>query len=205
MNGYVALLRGINVGGNNIIPMRALASTFEAAKLTSVRTYIQSGNVLFETREDDARALEVRLEKAVKRAHGCDIKIVVRSKDELANLIEGVPRAWKQGDREMRYNVVFLRHEIDKKEIVAELKPKLDFEEVTYRPGVLYWSARAADVTRTSMAKLSAHKIYPYVTVRNLNTTKKLFDLLVTDSSSASRGKAPAAAGAAAAKAKPRK
>src|SRR5690349_11738209 len=76
---YVALLRGINVGGNNIIPMKALAKTFEKLGLASVRTYIASGNVLFETTEKDARKLEERIAAAVKKSHACAAKVVVRS------------------------------------------------------------------------------------------------------------------------------
>lgn len=175
---YVALLRGINVGGKNIIPMRALAETFERLKLSSVRTYIQSGNVLFQAAGSDPRSLEKRIERALKRAHACEAKVVVRSADEMARIVKGPPRAWKRPEPDARYNVVFVRHEIDAASLVDELKPKPDLEEVSYRPGVLYWSARAKDLSRTAMAKLSSHRIYPFVTVRNLNTTKKLAELL---------------------------
>src|SRR5436190_8784382 len=109
---YVALLRGINVGGNNIIPMKALSKTFEKLGLESVRTYIASGNVLFESDERDARALEVRIEKAVEKAHRCAAKVVVRSAAEMKKVVAGIPRNWDAGDRDVRYNVLFLRHEI---------------------------------------------------------------------------------------------
>ena len=164
MTRYVALLRGINVGGNNIIPMKALAQTFERLKLASVRTYIQSGNVLFETTERDARALEVKIERALKRAHACEAKVVVRGKDEMARVIAGLPRSWKRAVPDKRYNVLFLRHEIDSESILADLAPKPGIEEVSYGPGVLYWSAGpseavlASDLSARHRAKPQHHE-----------------------------------------------
>jgi uncharacterized protein (DUF1697 family) len=175
---YVALLRGINVGGNNVIPMAALSKTFEGIELSSVKTYIQSGNVLFQTAETDPRVLEVRLERALTRAHRYEAKVVVRSLAEMAVVIEGLPSAWKRADVTMRYNVLFLRHEIDSEAILDGLSPKGNLERVSYAPGVLYWSARTSDLARTAMVKLSSKAIYKQLTVRNLNTTKKIFDLM---------------------------
>jgi len=143
-----------------------------------VRTYIASGNVLFETTEKDARKLEERIEAAVKKSHRCAAKVVVRSDAEMKKVIVGIPRDWNSDDPDMRYNVVFLRHEIDAKKVLDGIKPKLGVEVVAYKPGVLYWSAHRKDIPRTTMAKLSTLPIYQHVTVRNLNTTRKLAELL---------------------------
>jgi uncharacterized protein (DUF1697 family) len=176
---YVALLRGINVGGNNIIPMSELSRTFEKMRLASVKTYIQSGNVLFQSEDEDARDLERRIERALTKAHRYEAKVVLRTKLEMAAVIEGMPRGWKRPDESTRYNVVFLRHEIDSESVLDGLAPTKQIEQVSYRPGVLYWSAKASDAPRTAMAKLSSHEIYPHVTVRNLNTTRKLHELML--------------------------
>jgi uncharacterized protein (DUF1697 family) len=175
---YVALLRGINVGGNNVIPMAALSKTFEGMGLSSVKTYIQSGNVLFQTGDADPRGLEARVEHALTKAHRYDARVVVRSLEDMTGVMEGLPRAWKRADATMKYNVLFLRHEIDSEAILDGLAPKTDLEQVSYKPGVLYWSARTSDLARTSMGKLSSRAIYQQITVRNLNTTKKIFDLM---------------------------
>lgn len=175
---HVALLRGINVGGNNIIPMRELAATFEALGLTNVKTYIQSGNVLFASAIRDPRALEKRIEAALRKTHRCDAKVVVRSREEMLALERSLPASWRRRDPARRYNVLFLRHTIDSKDVLDDLKPKPDIEEVTYRPGVLLWSASIEHVTRTAMAKLASMPLYQHVTVRNLNTTLKLCELL---------------------------
>jgi uncharacterized protein (DUF1697 family) len=174
---FVALLRGINVGGNNVIPMAALAQTFEALGLDAVKTYIASGNVLFRA-DGDARKLEVRIERALTKAHRYDATVVLRSRDEMARVIDALPRAWRRPVPTQRYNVIFLRHEIDSESILDGLAPKQGIEEVTYCPGALLWSAKTSDLARTSMAKLSSKPIYKKVTVRNLNTAKKIFELM---------------------------
>ncbi len=175
---YVALLRGINVGGNNIIPMKALVATFEGLKLANVSTFIASGNVLFESPERDARALEKRIEKALSKAFDYDATVVVKSKAEMDRIVDGLPTSWKRVDAKRKYNVVFLRHEIDDATILDGLAPKPGIEEVAYGPGAIYWSAKTSDLARTSMVKLSSKAIYKHVTVRNLNTTKKIHELL---------------------------
>jgi len=74
--------------------------------------------------------------------------------------------------------VIFLRHTIDSEKILAELEVKQDIEEVVYRPGTLLWSAQVSELTRTNMLKLSSRKMYQEMTIRNLNTTRKLHELM---------------------------
>jgi uncharacterized protein (DUF1697 family) len=88
---WLALLRGINVVGRNKVPMRTLASALESGGFQSVRTYIQSGNVLFRTSSSDPRALARRIERLVARNFGCAPTVLVISKAELAAAIRGNP------------------------------------------------------------------------------------------------------------------
>jgi uncharacterized protein (DUF1697 family) len=173
---FVALLRGINVGGNNIVSMRALKESFERLGFTDVSTYINSGNVLFKSKIADPRKLETKIEKMLAAEH-VPCKVVVRSADEMARVVKSLPKTWN-GDSNWRYNVIFLRHTIDSNEIVAALNAKPDIESVTYVPGTLFWSAKVSDITKTAMLKLSSQKIFQDMTVRNLNTTKKLHELM---------------------------
>lgn len=175
---YVALLRGINVGGNNIIKMVDLVKTFEKLGFTTVRSYIQSGNVLFTAQEKDPRVVEVQLEQALTKAHKYAATVVVKSEKEIAKIIKNIPSNWDKAT-DIKCNVIFLRHTIDSKKILKELHPKEGIEEVTYGPGALYWSAKTNTLTRSEMIKLSRSSLYKEMTVRNLNTTKKLSDLLL--------------------------
>ena len=174
---FVALLRGINVGGNNMIKMSALKDSFQRLGFKDVATYINSGNVLFKTKETDARKIEKKIERMLADEYRLPCKVVIRSAAEMANLVKKLPKDWT-GDKDWRYNVIFLRHTIDSKEIVAALKFKPGIENVIYVPGTLLWSAQARDVPRTAMVKLSSHKMFQDMTVRNLNTTRKLHELM---------------------------
>ena len=175
---YVALLRGINVGGNNIIPMKALAATFERLGFAGVRTYIQSGNVLFRSDSRDARALERRIETALQKDFGCDSRVVVRSRIEMQTLARTLPRSWKKPDPANRYYVMFLRHTVDSEDVLDRLASKPDIEEVVYRPGAVLWSADISRLSRSATAKFVSTPLYKDVTIRNLNTTMKLCALL---------------------------
>jgi uncharacterized protein (DUF1697 family) len=174
---FVALLRGVNVGGNNMISMKLLKESFEAIGFTSVSTYINSGNIIFQSKENDPRKLERKIEQMLSTGYQLDSKVVVRSLAEMEKLVNALPPSWND-DSDWRYNVIFLRHTIDSETILAELPFKNDIEQVVYRPGALLWSAQVNELTRTSMAKLSSRKIFQDMTVRNLNTTKKLYELM---------------------------
>ena len=174
---FVALLRGVNVGGNNMIKMSELKKSFEGMGFAQVATYINSGNVIFKTKESDARKLETKIEKMLLQEYQLDSKVVVRTLPEMVKLVKSLPVSWNS-DSDWRYNVMFLRHTVDSNKILADLPVKSDIEELDYRPGALLWSIKVSDANRTNLAKFGSHKLYREVTVRNLNTTRKLYDLM---------------------------
>jgi uncharacterized protein (DUF1697 family) len=176
-NTFVALLRGINVGGNNMVPMKSLKASFERLGFEDVSTYIASGNVLFRTAERDPRKLEATIDPMLARDYGLKGKTVVRSQPEMARLVRKIGRTW-DGDPAWRYNVIFLRHTIDSRSILADLSPKPDIEHVVYCPGTLLWSARVDSLTRTTMLKLASRPMYQEMTIRNVNTTTKILELM---------------------------
>ena len=177
LNVFVALLRGVNVGGNNMISMSALKKSFEGMGFAQVTTYINSGNIVFKTKEADARKLERKIEQMMAKEYKLDSKVVVRDLSEMERLVKSLPSDWTD-DSTRRFNVIFLRHTIDSKDILADLPANSDIEEIVYRPGTLLWSAQMTEWNRTSLAKLSSRKLFQDMTVRNLNTTKKLYDLM---------------------------
>ena len=174
---FVALLRGVNVGGNNMISMKSLKESFTTMGFKQVTTYINSGNIVFKSKEVDARKLESKIEKMLSRDYQLESKVVVRSLAEMEKVVKSLPRSWDD-DSSWRHNVMFLRHTIDSEKILADLPTKSDIEEVVYRPGTVLWSAQATQLNQTNMAKLASRKIFQDMTVRNLNTTKKLYELM---------------------------
>jgi len=174
---FVALLRGVNVGGNNMISMKSLKASFEAMGFTNVSTYINSGNIIFQSKEDDPRKLEKKIEQMLSSDYQLESKVVLRSLPELEKLVKALPQNW--GDNsDWRFNVIFLRHSIDSEKILDELPANSDIEEVLYRPGTLLWSVQASEANRSKFVKLSSRKNFKDMTVRNLNTTRKLYDLM---------------------------
>jgi uncharacterized protein (DUF1697 family) len=104
---YVALLRGINVGGKHIVPMKHLAEIFDAAKCVDVKTYIQSGNVIFTAPPKLASKLPAVLARAIEARFGFPVRVVLRSRDELAQVAAGNPFL-KAGLPEKTLHVYFL-------------------------------------------------------------------------------------------------
>jgi uncharacterized protein (DUF1697 family) len=174
---YVALLRGINVGGNNMVSMKSLKASFERLGFEDVQTYINSGNVLFRATEADARSVEEQIDGMLAREHGLKGRTVVRSDAEMARVVKTIEKEWKP-DPDWKYNVIFLRHTLDPKRVVEGFELKPDIERVVCCPGTLLWSARTSSIGRTTMLKLSSRAIYQEMTVRNVNTTKKILELM---------------------------
>lgn len=117
---YVAFLRGINVGGKSIVSMAAIKEALVDLGLSNVRTYINSGNVVFSTRASDSQKLGARIEKALEERTGIPIKVLVMDLKSLKKLVDAIPRNWVD-DRTMRTYVLLLWTEIDDRKILERL------------------------------------------------------------------------------------
>ena len=175
---YVALLRGINVGGNNKISMAELKVNFEKQGLQQVRTYINSGNVIFKSEEKDTRKLEKLIEAAIEKQFSMKVPVVILSEAQLQRILKDAPPKWMKND-EWKYNYVILKPPYEMDEVVAsigELKP--DIEAMTAGDGVLYQSMSIKLFGRTTTGKLAGKPVYKLMTIRNHNTLSKLEQLL---------------------------
>ena len=173
---YVALLRGINVGGKSLIKMAALKECVEAIGHGEVRTYIASGNVLFDSKERSGPKLDAQFERAIEKTFGLPVRVVVRSGAEIQRIAEHVPKAWI-GAADLRVTVAFLLRGNDARTVARGLKPKDGIDEVVVAPGALIWAIRHDAITRTGL-KLVGTPVYKQMTLRNLNTTLKLAELV---------------------------
>lgn len=174
---YVAWLRGINVGGNNAVSMKVLAKLFEELGFTQVKTYINSGNIIFETKTTNPRTLETQIERALAKTFRFPIKTVVNTRTQIEYILKHLPKSWSKPE-DKRCNVIFLRHTIDSKALLKQFKPKPEIEEIKYVPGALLWSALTSDLTKSNMLKLIGTPIYKEMTIRTLNTVKKILVLM---------------------------
>ena len=121
---YVALLRGINVGGNKLIKMKELTRIFTDAGLKNVRTYIASGNVIFESGSANTAALNRRIEKALQKALGYDVTVVLRTLSEIESIVNRNPFRKYEASKDVMLCVVFLANE-------PTTKPKLPLVSLT--------------------------------------------------------------------------
>ena len=174
---YVALLRGINVGGRTLVKMADLKACFEDLGFDEVSTYIASGNVLFESDEGDAAALATTIEAAVEQRFELPVKVVVLDRQAYGRIVEAIPKPWI-GDGTVRANVAFVRRGTDARQVVRELEPDAAIEEVKAVDGAILWATRRDSLNRSVMRKLIGGAAYKELTVRNLNTTLKLHELL---------------------------
>ena len=119
---YAAFLRGINVGGKNLLPMKDLAKMFEAAGCTDVRTYIQSGNVVFTANDAVAGAIGPEISRRIEKKFGLRVPVVVRSVKEMKKVAASHPHVKKGVD--LRWvHVCFLLDKPDAK-LIAVLDPE---------------------------------------------------------------------------------
>ena len=179
MNTYVALLRGINVGGNNIIPMADLRACFEENGFQNVSSYIQSGNVIFQSTINSNRKLVSTLEKILSQSFSYDARVVVIESGEYNQMVESAHQGW--GDKEdQKHNAMFLVDQTDAMAFLATLPaPKKSIDKVSTGSSVIFWSANQAKVTQSSMMQIAKLKAYKQMTVRNHKTTRKIKELLV--------------------------
>jgi uncharacterized protein (DUF1697 family) len=174
---YVALVRGINVGGKTLIKMADLRTCAEELGLDEVSTYIASGNVIFESTERSAAKLETMIEGAIEEQFELPVKVVVLDRTAYARIVKAIPKSWAV-DEKLRANVAFVRRGTDAKEVVRALQPDPGVEEVKAIDGAILWATKRDVINRSVMRKLIGGAAYKELTVRNLNTTLKLQELL---------------------------
>lgn len=174
---YVALLRGINVGGNNKIDMKALKTVFEAAGMTSVRTYINSGNVIFSCDTGTRATIATMLASAIERQFGLAIPVLVRDVNEMRSIVEALPAEWAN-DASAKCDVVFLWPEVDTPETLEALAIDSKVEDARYTPGAILRRVTRKNVTRSRLTRIVGTPLYTQVTLRNCTTARKLLALM---------------------------
>lgn len=174
---YVALLRGINVGGNNKVEMKRLKAVFENAGMAGVGTYINSGNVIFSHDKQKDSTLTAILESSIEIEFGFHVGVLIKSKEEIEEVLAVVPAEW-QNDKSMKCDVVFLWEGMDEKSAIEQLKARDGIDEFRVVPGVVVWKVDRENASRSGLLRIMGTPLYKQVTVRNINTTRKLLELM---------------------------
>ncbi|MDR0349639.1 MAG: DUF1697 domain-containing protein [Tannerella sp.] len=175
---YAAWLRGINVGGNNIIKMDRLKRFFEEMGFSDVKTYIQSGNIIFGDNEKSKQKLRERIENKLAEEIKNKVCIALFTMDEMEEVICMKPENFGEDNQNYKYDVIYLIEPLTAKEAVKEFKPKEGVDEINMGQKVLYVSRLKKELTKSRFSKIIESKIYSKITVRNWNTTIKLYELM---------------------------
>jgi uncharacterized protein (DUF1697 family) len=181
---YVALLRGINVGGNSMVAMTDLKASFERMGFERVRTYINSGNVVFGVRGRKSSGLRNRIEKSLAGDLGRHVPVVVRETDQIGAVVAAIPPSWtNDGDHRSEAYFSDLFGAPDCLDLFP-LTPGL--EEVVFVPGAVLCRIPRALLTKSRLTRIVGTDLYRQLTARNLNTVRKLHALLLeTDAAAA--------------------
>ncbi|MPZ69235.1 MAG: DUF1697 domain-containing protein [Actinobacteria bacterium] len=174
---YVALLRGINVGGNARVEMARLKATFEDLGFKDVKTYINSGNVIFSTTRKSPARMTTDIEAAIEQDFGFRVPVVLRDEDAMVATAKALPRTWVN-DQSVRTDVIFLWREVDSPKVLEQLIIKPGIDKVRYVPGAILWHMDRKNVTRSGLNGTVSSDIYKKVTIRNATTVRKLVALL---------------------------
>jgi uncharacterized protein (DUF1697 family) len=172
----VALLRGINVGGKAKVEMARLRSVCEAAGAADVATYINSGNVIFTDSRRPA-AIARALEEGIEAEFGFPVKVLLRDLPQMRALVDAIPAEWTN-DSEHKTDVLFLSPEDDEPGVVDRVDRNPDIEDVLHAPGAIVWHILRKHQGRGRMAKIVGSDFYRRVTIRNVNTVRKLLALM---------------------------
>ena len=176
---YVALLRGINVGGNNKVSMPQLKDAFERAGLKTVKTYINSGNIIFRNDSHTPSELVDLLEKTIADEFGFTVNVLIRDIDAMKAIVDAIPDSWRN-DTTMKCDIMFLWNDIDREDILNELVIKPGIDSVRYVRGAVLFAVDRQNVTKSGLLRLIGTPLYKQMTLRNCNTTRKLFELMST-------------------------
>jgi uncharacterized protein (DUF1697 family) len=174
---YVALLRGINVGGNNKIAMADLRELFEQEGHTRVATYIQSGQVLFAS-TTPAATLEADLERAIAERFDLTVPVVVVSHAKLRTVVRKAPEGFGQSPDTFHSDVIFLKKPLTPAKAMEVVRLRDGVDQAWSANGVLYFARLSELRTKSMLSKIMGTPQYKLMTIRSWSTTVKLLAML---------------------------
>lgn len=176
---YVVLLRGINVGGKNKIPMSELRLFLEGQGFTNVITYIQSGNVIVQS-DLDAKTLGKKIEENLPKRFTLDssiVKVLVLTRDQLQAIIDNKPKGFGEQPEKYYSDAIFLM-DIALADAMSVFSPKEGVDSVWPGDGVIYSQRLGTMRTKSRLNRIIGTVPYQSMTIRNWATTTKLLDMV---------------------------
>lgn len=179
MKRYIAFLRGINISGKNKVPMAELKKGFEDIGFEEVKTYQNSGNVIFSSDKDDMENFINRIESMIKNRFGLDIPVFIISKEKLEDILDNAPDWWDSKNKEIYDNLIFIIPPATFAEVFNEIGgPKEELEKIKNYKEAIFWSFSRKDYQKTNWwAKTASAGISNRLTIRTANTVRKIIGM----------------------------
>ncbi len=177
MPTYISMLRGINVGGHKKVPMSQLRAMLESLGFKQVRTYIQSGNVIFKAADSDPADFSAKIEKKILAQFGFSVSVITRTPEELRKSIEGNPFAKESSKDPAKVHIAFLS-EVPKADAVKKLAALATASEQLQHSGREVYLYYKDGMGRAKLTGNVLEKVLAVTaTARNWNTVNKLYDM----------------------------
>jgi uncharacterized protein (DUF1697 family) len=178
MTKYVAFLRAINVGGKNLIKMDELKKIFKSIGSDDIRTYIQSGNVIFNSKISDENSIIKKIESELHKNLSNDVLVFLRTSEDLKSIIETNPFLKMILNNPIKLYITFLKDELKQKLKLPFLSPKKDVEVVKIKDREIYCIPHEIK-GQYGFPNLFIEKEFGVkATTRNWNTIIKVYDLM---------------------------
>ena len=176
-NDYLALLRGINAGGKNSIQMNELRILFEKLNFMDIKTYIQSGNVIFKGYENEKKELREKIEKSLFNKMQNEILVAILTLSDIGKILNDIPYGFDDKNKKYKHDIIFLIEPLTIKEVMKEIKTTEGDDKIYKGEKVFYVKRVSKKLTGSYISKI-ANK-FQNITIRNLNTTRKLYELML--------------------------
>ena len=179
IRSYLVLIRGVNVGGKNKLPMAVLRTSLADAGFAGVRTYIASGNVLLQSHVP-AQKVKARVERLISSEFDLDdptIQVVVLDREQFRTVIEKKPAGFGEQPDKYHSDAIFLMG-IEPADAMAVFDPREGVDQVWPGAGVIYSQRLSAERTRSRLSRIVGTPAYRSMTIRSWNTTTALWKLL---------------------------
>lgn len=177
MNKYISILRGINVSGSKMIKMEALRKLYEDLKFKNVKTYIQSGNVVFEDKAANSKVLEQRIKKKILDVFGFDVPVMVKETSELIVVLKNNPFVNKRNEDVTKLHVTFLSDEPDETLLAKIREKQYDPDEYIISGTAIYLFCPNGYGNTKLNNNFFENKLKVTATTRNWKTVNELVSL----------------------------
>ena len=176
MKRYIAFLRGVNISGRNKVAMAELKKGIERLGYGEVKTYLNSGNVIFSSDENDIGSITKQIVMTIKSQFDLDIPVFVIAKEELEDILHNAPDWWGNDDKEIYDNLIFIMPPATFAEVRDEIgEPREGLEKIQDYKEAVFWSFSRKDYQKTNWWRETASaNISGKLTIRTANTVRRI-------------------------------